>query len=66
MKKSLQEAMQTAKIQSIVYPDTTYYVIDKPRKSAKVYSIGWLAMHKINCEGYYPVASFKNGKQIFK
>ena len=66
MKKSLQDAMMTAQIHSKAHPNMAVYVIDKPRHQAKVYTIGWLAMHKINCEGWRPVASFINGKQIFK
>lgn len=66
MKKSLEDAMMTAQIHSKAHPNTTVYVIDKPKYQAKVYTIGWLAMHKINCEGWHPVASFINGKQIFK
>lgn len=66
MKKSLQEAMQYAEKHSKEFPDITCYVIDKPRKLAKVYTMEWLAKSAIRYDGYYPVASFKNGKQIFK
>ena len=66
MKKSLEEAMMRAQIQSKAYPNKTIYVIDKPRHQAQVYTIGWLAMQKINCEGWRPVASFINGKQSFR
>ena len=66
MKKSLKEAMQEAMEHSKKFPNITCYVLDKPRCKAKVYTVGWLAMRAIHYDGYYPVASFKNGKQIFE
>ena len=61
MKKSLQEALEEARVHSLKHPDIICYVVDKPRCKAKVYTVGWLALHTINCEGYHPVATFKNG-----
>jgi len=66
MKKSLEDAMMRAQIHSKAYPNRTVYVIDKPRHKAQIYTAGWLAMHKINCEGWRPVASFINGVQSFR
>ena len=63
MKKSLQEAMEEARVHSIKHPDIICYVVDKRRCKPKMYTVGWLALHAINCEGYYPVATFKNGIQ---
>lgn len=63
MKKSLQEALEEAKILSIKNPDIIYYVVDKRRCKPKVYFLGWCAVQAINYNGYYPVATFKNGKR---
>ena len=41
MKKSLQEALEEAKILSIKNPDIIYYVVHKTRCKPKVYSLGW-------------------------
>ena len=41
MKKSLQEALEEAKILSIKNPDIIYYVVHKRRCKPKVYSLGW-------------------------
>lgn len=61
--KSISIAEIEAKELSIAYPDVNYYVIAKKHKSALCYSIDWLAMRKINNEGYYPVCVYKNGKR---
>ena len=63
MKKSLKETLEKAKTYSKNYHDAIVYVVDKYSCKLKMYTIGWLAMHAINCEGYYPVATFKNGKR---
>lgn len=63
MKKSLQNTIKEAKTYSKNFPNTIVYVVDKYHCKPKMYTIGWLAMHAINCEGYYPVATFKNGKR---
>lgn len=55
------EIENEAKEMSINYPDVTYYVIGKKRNEAKIYSIGYLAMQKINNEKWYPICSYKNG-----
>ena len=44
MKKDLKEAMRRAKEMSIAYPDTTYYVVNKSKKPAMVFSLDWCAM----------------------
>ena len=61
MKKSLQEALEEAKMLSIKNPDIIYYVVDKRRCKPKVYSLGWCAVRAVNYDGYHPVATFKNG-----
>lgn len=63
MKKSLQEALEEAKMLSIKNSDVIYYVVDKRRCKPKVFSIGWCAIQAVNYDGYHPVATFKNGKR---
>ena len=63
MKKSLQEKLEEAKNLSVKNPDVIYYVVDKKRGKPKVFSIGWCAVQAVNYDGYYPVATFKNGTQ---
>lgn len=61
IKQSLIEAEKQAKEASIKNPDTVYYVIDKKRSRAEYYSLGSLAIYKINKENYYPVCNYRNG-----
>ena len=61
MKKSLQEALEEARVHSLKHPNITCYVVDKPRCRAKVYTVGWYAVQAVNYDGYHPVATFKNG-----
>lgn len=63
MKKSLQKALEEAKMLSIKNPDIIYYVVDKRCCKPKVYSLGWCAVQAINYNGYHPVATFRNGIQ---
>ena len=65
MKKDLKEAMRRAKEMSIAYPDTTYYVVNKSKKPAMVFSLDWCAMRSIQFDGCHLVAKFKNGKNYF-
>ena len=63
MKKSLQEALEEARIDSLNHPDIIYYVVDKKRCKPRIYSVGWCAVRAVNYDGYHPVATFKNGIQ---
>lgn len=60
---SISNVEKEAKELSMQHPDCYYYVIAKKYKGALCYSIDWLAMRKINNEGYYPVCVYKNGKR---
>lgn len=60
-KQSLIEAENEARESSIKNPDVIYYVIDKKHGRAACYSLGWLAVYKINKENYFPVCNYRNG-----
>lgn len=63
MKKSLIEAHAEAKRMSEKFPDVIYYVMDKPRKRAGVYSSEW-SRRELILEGWHTVAKYLNGKEI--
>lgn len=61
MKKSLQKAMEEARVHSLKHPDIICYVVDKPRNKARIYTVEWLVLQAIKWEDYHLVAIFKNG-----
>ena len=50
-----------AKELSLKNKNEYYYVINKKRGEPLCYNIYWLAIKKINYEGYFPVCTYING-----
>lgn len=60
-KEKLAIVENEAREASLKNENEIYYVINKKRNDPCFYNIAWLAMRKINSEGYYPVCTYKNG-----
>lgn len=60
-KKSVLLAIAEAQALSIKFPGVTYWVMDKPRHHAQVYSVEWICRERI-LQGWHIVCKFKNGK----
>ncbi len=65
MKKSLVEKMAEGRYMSEKYRGVTYYVLDKPRRSA-VCICSEAAFWRCFEEGYRPVTRYLNGEDIGK
>ena len=62
-KKSLLEAVERARELSTAHPQTTYYVMDKPRKQAVVSGSEWIYRERI-LEGWHCYCKFRDGRMI--
>lgn len=60
-KKSLVQAMDTARHLSIAFPGSTYWVMDYPRKRAVVTGVDWVYRERV-LEGWRCYCKFKNGE----
>lgn len=63
MKQSLIAKKEEARRMSVKNRDVTYYVLDKPRKTAVCVSSS-ISFWKYFYEGYGPVTRFLNGEDI--
>ena len=62
-KKSLLEAVERARELSTAHPQTTYYVMDRPRKRAEVHAVEWI-YRELVLEGWHCYCKFRDGKRI--
>lgn len=63
MKKSLAEAIERGLEYSKKFPETTVYVMDKPRQHAAVHTSEWVYREKI-LAGWHTVKKFLNGQEV--
>lgn len=63
MKKSLQEALERARKQSLDFPQHTVRVMDKKGERTCVHLSDWVCQEKL-LDGWQISAVFQNGKQI--
>lgn len=63
MKISVKEKMKEAEQMSLNHPEILYRVMDKTGQRAVVTGEEWVYRERI-IDGYFTVATFKNGKQI--
>lgn len=63
MKKSLIEAMKTAKQESIEHANVVIMVMDKKGKSAVTTASEWVYRERV-LSGYHTVARFLNGQEV--
>lgn len=62
MKKSLSEAIEGAKRDSVTHADTIITVLDKKGKAAVTSTSEWVCRERI-LAGYHTVARYLNGKE---
>ena len=62
-KKSLEQALNSALLESQEHRDVTYYVLDKPGKRAVLHASEWCVKDRIS-EGYNIAYKARNGLLI--